>query len=165
MFSVLPRAERVRSTSSYAWKQRFQAGFTLLEILTVVALMSLLLASAATLLRPPSDEARLRDWLAQFEVWYVAVQDQALLGSRDLGVRQKGRSLQVWQIDGGEEKIYTSIKPLTLPAGIVSSWQSDDDGFVWRVSRYGLATRLQASLGSGETLLKVQGDELGNLSW
>lgn len=131
--------------------------------MVVTALIALLLGSTMAALRPPGDDVRLRDFAARLELWYVAVQDQAVLGGQDLLVLQEDRRLSVWLSRAGSASVTRRFPaPLLPPAGSARSWR-DREGRLC-VSRFGSGVPAQAQLVYGETQLKVSGDELGRLS-
>lgn len=143
-----------------------QNGFTLLELMLTLSLLALLLGSVLTKLSLQSDDARLREWLQQLELWNVSVQDQAVLAGRDLSVRLQGRRLSVWSKGQDGWQLYQGVKPLPLPQAL--SWQVIEDyqdGFFWQVSRYGLSTDFAWLLVWGEVKCRVSGDEMGVLQW
>lgn len=130
------RFEQMRNRCSFSIEQRAAGqGFTLVELLVVIVLISTLVATAIPVLAPAGDERRLREASRNLNAYIQGAQARAIQTGRPFGIAL--RRLSEDTQNGADNAVVTRVEYIETPpefagfdsssvARIVSVWLTDD---------------------------------------
>lgn len=167
-----------RQPSGFAIAAFASAGFTLIEILVVVAIIGIATALAAANLFP-SDEEKLRHESERLLAVLQLARDEASLGGRVIAVRLEGNELQFLERDMSDPGQWRAsaaegLASRTLPDGYTATLRvggaraADTAGKPQAVVVFlpiGIAAPFELTLDGPAGRRRIAGDAIGNLAF
>ena len=111
--------------------RRAAAGFTLLEVLVVIVIIGIIASMAAISVNVLGGDHQMQQEAERLQAILVQAREEALMQSRDIGLRMDGTSFEFLEYDGRNERWRTVVgDPLlrerTLPEGLRLSLRLED---------------------------------------